>query len=65
MGAVTLIVTVEDVEAEPSGRLLRAMVRRGGQEVELIGPQFVGSAASLRDQLAAVCERMIDLVAQP
>jgi hypothetical protein len=63
MGAVTLIVTVEDVEAEPPGRLLRAMVRRAGQDVELIGPQFVPSAADLRDHLAAVVERMMELLA--
>lgn len=65
VGALTVIVTIEDVEAEPSGRLLRVMVRGPGKDVELIGPQFVGSTAALRDQLGAVCERMIDLLESP
>lgn len=65
MEPLTVIVTVEDVEAEPSGRLMRAMIRGPGKDVELIGPRFAGTTAALREQLAVVCERMIELLEPP
>lgn len=62
VAAVTLVVTVEAMESEPSGYLVRAMLRSVEHDVELIGPAFVTSDAALRNALAAACERMIELM---
>ena len=60
--AVTLVVTVEDVSAEPPGWMFRAMLRRADRDVEVLGPSFVASTRALQDALAQACDQLLAVV---
>ena len=58
--SLTLVMTIEELEADPPGHLLRAMVRSSGRPTRIIGPEFVRTEAELRARVAAVCSEVAD-----
>jgi len=55
---VTLVLTVEELRSDPPGYLVRGMLRSGGRQTRVIGPNFAETADQLRQQVAEVCEQV-------